>query len=212
MMDVYVNYYNDGRSVKKQVDPQTLVGDFTQSLTEKPWERELLLNDKVLPVEKSLVDAGVLHESELVLQPRDVNPNLDLIASYLSTKGTKKRKRETQCAICEAAPGEIFSFVYGKHLCGSCEITRIKEFLQDAKIPRRTSLARLQAEESELSAQLYENREQQTTERELLSEMWDIESIATTLEQQDTVDLEMVKELQAAVRDHLCSRGDLGGS
>ena len=61
------------------------------------WEHELQLNDATLPIERSLVAAGVLHESTLVVQRHAVSENLKPLIECLS-QGTKRLKHT--CSAC----------------------------------------------------------------------------------------------------------------
>ena len=99
-----------------RVDPGVLVGEFKQRLKAAPWEHELLLNDAVLPIELSLVAAGVLHESTLVVQRHEVSETLRPVLECLS-QGTKK----PSYACCSASAAVVFCTNCEGYLCAKCD-------------------------------------------------------------------------------------------
>ena len=117
-MQVFVS---DGYSeAAMQMDPRMLVGEVKQRMQAAPWEHELVLNDTALPIELSLVEAGVVEESTLVVQRHEVSETLQPLLRSLppSTKKVlcdvcSNKRAIVYCPLCDS----------GVFLCSDCDGT-----------------------------------------------------------------------------------------
>lgn len=199
-----MNVYVYGQDDCKTVDPNTFVVDFKRSLTAKPWEYELLLDGKLLPIEQTLVEAGVLHESTLVLHRREVNEKLQAIVS--SSTGANRCLR--LCACC-GKPAIIYSFIGKNFMCGYCEIGVLMDYFHGSEELQQTKLRELQDEEAALQQQIQNNRECQDKTRKLLEELPTIKDFTKQISLNkdtinvDTINVDTVRELQSWARENL---------